>query len=410
MSYKYCCSNCFNIDKYPQILKEIEEHPSERGDCPVCGKKSQLLVETSDLKKFFAPVFSKYEEAAYGENYHPEMGIEAIDVGEDLSTCIEEDFQIFNPDIFDKVNDLIDSIRGIDASSEYDYTPASCYWCRKTQNFTYISAIEYWDMFCGYIKHKRRFILDWNHLPFLLDKLFSRTRLHIEKGTTLYRARKHITHTETPFNPNYDEMGAPNPICVNICEGRANPAGISYLYLANSIETALKEIKVKQNDIVTIAEFEILEKIEAGNPVPLQIADLTLNSVNYVDIFASDEKEENHLANMIVALNENMSKQVTNKLDYIPTQFLSEAIRDLGFDGLRFDSSLDTKGLNYVFFMNDPNDVSSMTITKTYLVKIVDEELNYEIIKDSEKISDIPPMPITSYKVEHDSVLRRMFK
>ena len=89
---------------------------------------------------------------------------------------------------------------------------------------------------------------------------------------------------------------------------------------------------------------------------------------------------------------------------------MSEAIRDLGFDGLRFDSSLDTKGLNYVFFMNDSNDISSMTITKTYLVKILDKELNYEIIKDSEKISDIPPMPITSYKVEHDSVLRRMFK
>ena len=37
-------------------------------------------------------------------------------------------------------------------------------------------------------------------------------------------------------------------------------------------------------------------------------------------------------------------------------------------------------------------------------------EADTRIIKDSEKISDIPPMPITSYKVEHDSVLRRMFK
>ena len=61
-------------------------------------------------------------------------------------------------------------------------------------------------------------------------------------------------------------------------------------------------------------------------------------------------------------------------------------------------------------FIECPNDISSMTITKTYLIKILDKELNYEIIKDSEKISDIPPMPITSYKVEHDSVLRRMFK
>lgn len=409
MIYKYCCCNCFNVSKYPQISEEIAQHHFAIGDCPVCGKKSQKLVETSDLSEFFTPVFSKYEEASYGENYHPELGTEAFDVGDDLSTCIEEDFQIFNPDIFDKANDLIDSMRDIDSFLGEYFVPASSFWCRKEQNFTYVSEKEYWDMFCDYIKYNRRFILNWDHLPFFPDELFSRTLSRIKKGTTLYRARKHDSPVKAPFNPNYDEMGNPNPNKVNIGEGRANPMGISYLYLADSIETAIKEIKSKEGDFVTIAEFEILEKTDAGNPSPLEIADLTMNSVRYVNIFDPDEENENKLANMIVALNENMSKPVINKIDYVPTQFLSEAIRDLGFDGLRFNSSLYDEGLNYVFFMNDRNDELAIKITKTYLIKVEDLNLNYSVIENSEKFPNNLNLPMVSYKVENNSVLRRMF-
>lgn len=409
MKYRYCCSNCFNVFRYPQILEEIHRHNLVEDECPVCGKKSQQLVETSDLADFLAPVFSKYEEAAYGENYHTELGTEASDVGDDLSTCIEEDFQIFNPDIFDKTNDLIDSIRDIDSDPKEYSVSASSLWCRKKQNFTHISEKEYWDIFCDYIKHDRRFILNWDHLPFLPDELFSKTLLCIKKGTMLYRARKHDSVVNTPFNPDYKEMGAPDPNYIEINEGRANPAGISYLYLADSIETALKEIRAQQGDFVTIAEFEILEKTDAGNPRLLEISDLTMSSVRYVDVFSPNEERENKLADMIIALNENMSQPVSKKIDYIPTQFLSEAIRDLGFDGLRFNSSLEKNGLNYVFFMTDDNDKFSIKITKTYLVKVEDLNLAYDIVRKSEKFPPEPLISIPSYKRINDSVLRRTF-
>lgn len=225
----------------------------------------------------------------------------------------------------------------------------------------------------------------------------------------LYRARKHDSVVNAPFNPDYKEMGAPDPNYIEINEGRANPAGISYLYLADSIETALKEIRAQQGDFVTIAEFEILEKTDAGNPRLLEISDLTMSSVRNVDVFSPNEERENKLADMIIALNENMSQPVSKKIDYIPTQFLSEAIRDLGFDGLRFNSSLEKNGLNYVFFMTDDNDKFSIKITKTYLVKVEDLNLAYDIVRKSEKFPPEPLISIPSYKRINDSVLRRTF-
>ena len=38
---------------------------------------------------------------------------------------------------------------------------------------------------------------------------------------------------------------------------------------------------------------------------------------------------------------------------YIATQFLAEEIKNMGFDGLRFNSSLNTGGINVVLF--DPD-------------------------------------------------------
>ena len=168
-------------------------------------------------------------------------------------------------------------------------------------------------------------------------------------------------------------------------------------------------MRAQQGDFVTIAEFEILEKMDAGKACLLEISDLTMSSVRYVGVFSPNEERENKLADMIIALNENMSQPVSKKIDYIPTQFLSEAIRDLGFDGLRFNSSLEKSGLNYVFFMTDDNERLSIKITKTYLVKVEDLNLTYDIVRKSEKFPREPLISIPSYKRINDSILRRTF-
>lgn len=41
----------------------------------------------------------------------------------------------------------------------------------------------------------------------------------------------------------------------------------------------------------------------------------------------------------------------TAPIDYVPTQFLSELIKDLNYDGIKYKSSLsDKEGFNYVLF------------------------------------------------------------
>ena len=59
--------------------------------------------------------------------------------------------------------------------------------------------------------------------------------------------------------------------------------------------------------------------------------------------------------------------------------------------------------------MTDDNDKFSIKITKTYLVKVEDLNLAYDIVRKSEKFPPEPLISIPSYKRINDSVLRRTF-
>lgn len=62
-------------------------------------------------------------------------------------------------------------------------------------------------------------------------------------------------------------------------------------------------------------------------------------------------------------------------IEYAPTQFISEYIKNLGYDGFVFQSSLGT-GLNYVLF--DPGKVK---ISRADLYTVT--EIEYSFIKNS---------------------------
>lgn len=59
MKYRYCCSNCFNVFRYPQILEEIHRHNLVEGECPVCGKKITTTCGNIRFNGFFYPCFFK---------------------------------------------------------------------------------------------------------------------------------------------------------------------------------------------------------------------------------------------------------------------------------------------------------------------------------------------------------------
>lgn len=243
---------------------------------------------------------------------------------------------------------------------------------------------EKWHLFCDYLKYNRRFLINKLFLQndsILQDphKLFNKIKINLtpNENYKFYRARigysgvdKH--DKKQPFPPS--EMGRP-PIEKCTTPYRANPIGISYLYLASNIETALKEVRAKEGDYVTIAEIKIVGR-KYENDTKLEIIDLTkANSLT--------EEEIGSDTGILKAFANHMSLPIekdTAPIDYVPTQFLSELIKDLNYDGIKYKSSLsDKNGVNYVLFQQSdsaeniknfsPND-GSVFIKKTFLVRV----------------------------------------
>ena len=121
-----------------------------------------------------------------------------------------------------------------------------------------------------------------------------------------------------------------------------NTEGISYLYLAGDLETTLYEVRASLFDYVSVGTFKLDDNIKVVN----------LSEKTY-DIFRQAELETLDELIFIRKLEEELSKprrRSDSELDYLPTQYLSELIKSMGYDGIEFKSSLNKKGLNLVIF------------------------------------------------------------
>lgn len=118
--------------------------------------------------------------------------------------------------------------------------------------------------------------------------------------------------------------------------GRANPDFISYLYLSEDAKTAISEIRPNTDDWISVALFRPIKE--------LKIARLYCNR----DVECKEPLSENE----VLALNLScVYSSVANKpSDYYATQYVSELIKNLGLDGLVYQSSICKDKLNYVIF------------------------------------------------------------
>ena len=128
-------------------------------------------------------------------------------------------------------------------------------------------------------------------------------------------------------------------------DGRANPENIRYLYLCEDKETPIYEMRPIIGQNYSIAKFKLKRDVK--------IYDLTQNRESSID----EERNGTSLFKLIGTM-----FSIPNdgkKSDYIPTQFIAEKIKRMGFDGIRFDSSLHQGGINIVLF--DPDDCTAVS-------------------------------------------------
>lgn len=273
------------------------------------------------------------------------------------SNLIQDDWEIFKVTENRIQQKLLKTISGDNEISKINYKPI---FSKEQKN------VNQWEDFREELKHRNRFFPDddlrikENHI-----KPFGRSiGVIIKKGIQkFYRAR--INTSDKPIE--LSKMGKPPEKLVS--NGRANPIGIPYLYVASSVDTAISEVRGHKGETVTIAEFQIKENLE--------LADLR-NPKSTISPFELDEDElELIYKNMpfLSLLGEELSKPIIPreaKLEYFPSQYLCELIKHIGFHGIIYKSSI-SDGYNYVIFNDE-----KLKPVRTCQYEITDIQTSFE--------------------------------
>ena len=137
------------------------------------------------------------------------------------------------------------------------------------------------------------------------------------------------------------------PIAEKCTSGRANPEFIRYLYVCEDSSTPIYEVKpsIKQN--ISLAKLKLKRDIK--------VFDLS------TDYCMDGDK----IQGLFSFISEKFSIPNYNEsYKYIPTQYITEKIKKLGFDGIRFNSSLNVGGKNLVLFNVDDCEVISTSLVE----------------------------------------------
>ncbi|MBL7134409.1 MAG: RES family NAD+ phosphorylase [Phycisphaerae bacterium] len=152
----------------------------------------------------------------------------------------------------------------------------------------------------------------------------------------------------------------PKPSCAR--EGRANPKGIPFLYLATDTDTALAEVRPWVRALVSVAEFRLTHPVKTVN----------CTSDGY---FGAGDDEEGVWA----AINEAFAQPVNpsdDVADYVPTQVLAELFKVHGLDGIGYRSSVG-KGQNIAIFDPTLAEPVSFMVFEVQSVSLTADKVGY---------------------------------
>ena len=325
MSKKFCCPNCFGdygLEKsiFPSLNAQI-------GNCNFCLSTNVDVLTPSLLVDSFQPLVEIYKKDNNGKP---------------LAELLKKDWLLFdNRDLSNNsIIDLLDDILGIKGISQEKFSLSNSYKSDK---------LESWNKFREEIRYKNRWfledIIDLEQLGSLLTNLHA-----VDLPKKWYRARL------GKYNEFFELQQMSSPPKNLSTFGRANPAGIPYLYLASNKETALAEVRPQNKENATIAEFliEDLLAVDLRNPR------------KHISPFILQDTEKIGELSVELPFLEILGQELTRPvlpfeaaINYTPTQYLCEFIKSKNYDGVIYSSSV-SDGFNFALF--DQNKAKSVTV------------------------------------------------
>ena len=242
-------------------------------------------------------------------------------------------------------------------------------------------AKDLWDSFKQEVMFKKRFFVEHPVLEKLV-KIAKSLEITVPSGKIYYRARiiddnaankEHmITKCYGPDSTEEDRLWYRNkdnkfrgltkegsfvpPDPMMIRDARSNPKFIRYLYVAESPTTAVYEVRPILYSAVNVSCIEVKEDLRIAN-----IA---------VDIGPNHDKKISIDGWLLSLVQTAFSYPTSNTDDYIPSQIIAEYFRHLGYDGIRYGSSLHNGGYNLTIFDFSKCEPVSSTVLQLENIKI----------------------------------------
>jgi len=312
----FCCPNCFNHEFLKDFITASQE---KNGKCTFCNSSNVPLIHPQILSDYFQPIFDLYQSSTTGNN---------------LVNNLQEDWQIFRSDLTEKKK-----IRLLSFISDETVAVNTLFESRYIHESSFLSS---WEEFRQELQHENRFFpkkaIDTERIKELIDYL-----ILDENRNPQFVYRSRINRDVREYS--IDEMGKPPND--KAPDGRANPKGISYFYGASDEKTAIAETRPYKSEIISVGKFQLkkaVKFIDLRSPI-LSISPFELDDDGLILL------HKDHMP-FLKHLSQSLSIPILpykKELEYLPTQYLCELIKDKGVDGIIFKSSLGP-GDNYVIF------------------------------------------------------------
>lgn len=338
---------CYTCAKEPHLKKLILLDGS-LGQCTICEEnaKSCNVEENRFFQLCKALVRLHYSEWDYnthwGGDHYESLFLRNDNIFFNVNRAVNEDA-------------LDEAIQGIVAGSvyeEYDKGisvfsgyheghPAGILQAIKTYRTHELTSLT------EALRKKNYFFVEPELLK-ILRPYIGKTDKALTQGYEFYRARIGFKEQKSEFlspfrgqkhfSPFQDsEIGAPPP--TKSIGGRLNRAGVSFLYAATNISTAIAEIRPHPGDHISIGKFSLTKNAKLFD----------LSESQFLNYFETDEKLDDylHLNTIIQFIHQTITP--TERDHFTITQLIADCIRQFEYDGIMFNSTVGD-GVNIVLF------------------------------------------------------------
>lgn len=348
----YMCSGCFNDKGIKNYIESNGEKNIER--CHLCGDLHDKKIKTKVLGHYITRRIEEYYDLVANQSYDNEDGvyrhwysgreIEPLSISQIL---FEQD--VFSTKCIRNIQDIIDymgHVIGNEYMSDLIYCENDEIDADLSENNNEIERkITLWSHFKNSLKYSGRYFNESSKKTLeQLESSIKKFENEMLSGKVLFRIRKDVDikriSTDSDIYKKCLLELAPAP-AFKTRESRMSPRGISYMYLADDINTAIAENKVLVGDKILIGKFKTIQNLKI---IDFAKEDIYRDSIFYEDFNIWQDRFLYEFQKEI-----SMPNVGEDSLEYLPTQMLAEYIRKMGYEGIAYRSSLNS-GINYVLF------------------------------------------------------------